>query len=104
MAAHRALLSQISHALAVTFVWLPPREGRQVTMSGGGDITQLWVPVKKLWEICFVSLRSQNERRWGERIVREFGTDMCTLLYFKWITGSSGKESTCLCKRHGFDP
>ena len=22
----------------------------------------------------------------GERIVREFGMDMCTLLYFKWIT------------------
>ena len=24
--------------------------------------------------------------RMGERIVREFGMDMCTLLYLKWIT------------------
>ena len=24
--------------------------------------------------------------RTGERIVREFGMDMCTLLYLKWIT------------------
>ena len=23
---------------------------------------------------------------WGEEIVREFGTDMYTLLYLKWIT------------------
>ena len=26
------------------------------------------------------------EERWGEEIVREFGVDMYTLLYLKWIT------------------
>ena len=31
---------------------------------------------------------------WGERIVREFGTDRYTLLYFKWITNKD-------CTAHG---
>ena len=31
---------------------------------------------------------------WGEGIVREFGTDMYTLLYFKWITNKDPLHST----------
>ena len=36
----------------------------------------------------------------GERTVREFGMDMCTLLYFKWITNkdllySTGNSAQC---------
>ena len=27
--------------------------------------------------------------RMGERIVRKFGIDVYTLLYFKWITGAA---------------
>ena len=38
--------------------------------------------------------------RWGERIVREFGIDMYTLLYLKWITNkdllcSTGNSAQC---------
>ena len=45
----------------------------------------------------------------GEGIVREFGTSMSTLLYFKWMTNKvprwlSGKESACQCRRHEFNP
>ena len=29
---------------------------------------------------------TRGEEGWGEGIVREFGTDMYTLLYLKWIT------------------
>ena len=32
--------------------------------------------------------------RWGEGIVREFGIDMYTLLYFKWITDKDLLYST----------
>ena len=31
---------------------------------------------------------------WGEGIVREFGKDMYTLLYFKWITSKNLLHST----------
>ena len=31
---------------------------------------------------------------WGEGIVREFGKDMYTLLYFKWITNKDPLHST----------
>ena len=31
---------------------------------------------------------------WGEGIVREFGTDVYTLLYFKWITDKDRMYST----------
>ena len=31
---------------------------------------------------------------WGEGIVREFGIDMYTLLYFKWITNKDLLYST----------
>ena len=31
---------------------------------------------------------------WGERIVREFGMDMYTLLYLKWITNKDLLYST----------
>ena len=31
---------------------------------------------------------------WGERIVREFGMDMYTLLYLKWITNKDLRYST----------
>ena len=31
---------------------------------------------------------------WGERIAREFGTDMYTLLYLKWITNKDLLYST----------
>ena len=45
----------------------------------------------------------------GEGIVREFGIDTYTLLYFKWVTNKvprwlSGKESACHCRRHEFNP
>ena len=32
---------------------------------------------------------------WGEGIVREFGIDMYTLLYLKWITNKDLLYSTC---------
>ena len=40
---------------------------------------------------------------WGEGIVREFGTDMFTLLYLKWITSkdvlsSTGNSAQCYVK------
>ena len=31
---------------------------------------------------------------WGEEIVREFGTDLYTLLYFKWLTRKDLRYST----------
>ena len=31
----------------------------------------------------------RREDGWGERIVREFGIDMYTLLYLKWITNTN---------------
>ena len=33
-----------------------------------------------------ITIRGTRGERWGEGIVREFGTDMYTLLYLKWIT------------------
>ena len=41
-----------------------------------------------------------REKRWGEGIVREFGMDMHTLLYLKWITNkdllySTGNSAQC---------
>ena len=34
---------------------------------------------------------------WGEGVVKEFGMDMLTLLYFKWITNKA-----LLCSRRNF--
>ena len=39
---------------------------------------RLTVLEKELMDAC--------REGWGEGIVREFGMDMCTLLYLKWIT------------------
>ena len=39
-------------------------------------------------------LRKQTYGCWGEGIVREFGMDMCTLLYLKWITNKDLLYST----------
>ena len=41
-----------------------------------------------------------KEEEWGEGIVREFGIDMYTLLYLKWITNkdllySTGNSAQC---------
>ena len=66
------------------------------------DLANLWLP---------------GRERWREGIVREFGMDMCTLLYLKWITnkdimhrdlcsmlcgnldgrGVWGRMNTCVC-------
>ena len=35
-----------------------------------------------------------REEEWGEGIVREFGIDMHTLLYLKWITNRDLLNST----------
>ena len=45
-------------------------------------------------------LREQTYGYWGEEIVREFGIDMYTLLYLKWITNkdllySTGNSASC---------
>ena len=45
-------------------------------------------------------LREQTYGYWGEEIVREFGIDMYTLLYLKWITNkdllySTGNSAQC---------
>ena len=66
-----------------------------------------------------ISFKNTPPEEWGEEIDREFGTDMDTLLYLKWITsmdllyspGNSpqcymaawmggefgGKMDTCIC-------
>ena len=41
-----------------------------------------------------------KKEEWGEGIVREFGMDMYTLLYLKWVTNkvllySTGKSAQC---------
>ena len=41
-----------------------------------------------------MSLRLLQGRK-GEGIVREFGMDMCTLSYLKWITNKDLLYSTC---------
>ena len=58
----------------------------------------LYVESKEKWykwtylQIRYRLIALENEfmiagrEGWGERIVREFGKDMCTLLYFKWVT------------------
>ena len=38
------------------------------------------------FKICLMRLREQSYGGQGEGIVREFGMDMYTLLYLKWIT------------------
>ena len=38
------------------------------------------------FNICLMRLRQQSYGGQGEGIVREFGMDMYTLLYLKWIT------------------
>ena len=45
-------------------------------------------------------LMAAKEEEWGEGIVREFGIDMYTLLYLKWITNkdllySIGSSTQC---------
>ena len=45
-------------------------------------------------------LMTAKEEEWGEGIVREFGIDMYTLLYLKWITNkdllySIGNSTQC---------
>ena len=37
------------------------------------------------------------EEGWGEGIVREFGMDMYTLLYLKWITTRTAPETALCC-------
>ena len=40
-------------------------------------------------EIWRTNLCLPGQEGWGDRIVREFGTDMYTLLYLKWITSGN---------------
>ena len=47
-----------------------------------------------------------REEGWGEGIVREFGIDMYTLLYLKWITNkallySKGDSARCCDSLNG---
>ena len=39
-------------------------------------------------------LMTAKEEEWGEGIVREFGMDRYTLLYFKWVTNKDLLYST----------
>ena len=41
-----------------------------------------------------MKLTVTSRERWGKGIVREFGIDMCTLLYLKWIANKDLLYST----------
>jgi len=43
---------------------------------------------------CYCSAYGYQWGGWGERMVREFGMDMYTLLYLKWITNKDVLYST----------
>ena len=42
----------------------------------------------------FYELMIPSREEWGEGIVKEFGIDMYTLLYLKWITNKDLLHST----------
>ena len=65
----------------------------------------LWVCfciVKKL--ICIISFSGCQEGRGGRQIVREFGMDMYTQLYLKWITNRDLLSSTGTLLRVAWQP
>ena len=46
-------------------------------------------------------------KRMGDRVVREFGTDMYTLLYLRWITNKDllyGRQNSVICDRVMWEP
>ena len=41
-----------------------------------------------------LTVAGEKDGGWGREIVREFGMDMCTLVYLKWITNKDLLYST----------
>ena len=68
--------TQISYTAGRFFTTEPPGIKRNDT----AELTYK-TEIHRLWEWIY----SCQGEGWGEGIVREFGRDMCTLLYLKWI-------------------
>ena len=77
---------------------------KKVWMDSGGNRFPLDTYSRQLeqghwgWRVWTHTLREWTsgcpEERWEEGIVREFGMDLCTLLYLKWITNKDLLNST----------
>ena len=96
--------------------WWHVQLGQLQSISPSDTLACSWWSTKELWyglkykiflfikKTVWGRLREGSmvtrEEEWGEGIVREFGIEMCRLLYLKWITSrdplwSTGRSARC---------